>query len=132
MNGGTPFTVATGSAIYWALTLDGTHAYVAAGDGSGTGSIVAVPLAGGTAITLGAGDPAGIAVDDTNVYWTTAPFDGGTGSLVRVPKQGGVSVTLAAGQSDPGSVAVDAQRVYWTDDPSTFVDAGPAVLAGPK
>jgi hypothetical protein len=132
LDGGTPFTVAAGSAIYWGLTLDETAAYVAAGDGSGAGTILAAPLAGGTPITLGAGDPAGIAVDDTNVYWTTAPFDGGTGSLIRVPKQGGVAVTLAAGQNDPGSVAVDAQRVYWTDDPSVFVDAGPAVLAGPK
>jgi hypothetical protein len=131
-SGGTQFTVASGSAVYWGLALDETAAYLIEGDGSGAGTILAAPLAGGTPLTLGAGDPAGIAVDDTNVYWTTAPFDGGTGSLIRVPKQGGVAVTLVAGQNDPGSVAVDAQRVYWTDDPSVFVDAGPAVLAGPK
>ena len=132
LSGGTPFTVASGNAIYWGLALDATTAYSLSGDGSGSGSIIAIPLAGGTAVTLGSGDPAGIAVDQANVYWTNNPEDGGTGSVIRVPKRGGDSVTLAAGQINVGAVAVDSQHVFWTDDPSVFVDGGPAVLAGPK
>ena len=132
LSGGAPRTLTSGSAIYWGLVLDDTAAYAISGDGSGMGFIVAVTIAGGTPVTLGSGYPAGITVDATNVYWTSAPETGGLGAVISVPKQGGIPHTLAVSQNDPGSIAVDARGIYWTNDPSVFADAGPAVLAGPK
>ena len=53
----------------------------------------------------------GIAVDGTNIYWTSP-----TGSTVmKVPLAGGKPTTLASGQSSPSAIAVDATNVYWTN-----------------
>jgi hypothetical protein len=58
--------------------------------------------------------PYGVAVDDTNVYFTTLGTDQADGTLVRVPKSGSSpSVVLATGLSYPSQVAVDAAAIYW-------------------
>jgi hypothetical protein len=60
--------------VYWANL----------GDGAGTGSIMRVPLGGGTAVTLAsAQDPSvGLAVDSSSLYWTD--YAGGVGTIVRL------------------------------------------------
>jgi hypothetical protein len=54
-----------------------------------------------------------LAVDDTNIYWTTQEVVSATGSVLSIPKCGGTPTTLAAEQPGPGPVAVDATNVYW-------------------
>ena len=101
------------------------------------GSVMKVPLGGGTATTLATGAPGsnGIAVDAMNVYWTVASANDGGGSVMSVPIGGG-SPTLLASASTPTSLAVDSTSAYWIDTGTSRImkvalDGGaPTVLAG--
>jgi hypothetical protein len=72
------------------------------------------------ALAIGQHNPHGIAVDATNVYFTTSD-----GNIVKVPIEGGATTVLASGQVSPADIAVDGTRVYWT----TMVTAGQVMSA---
>jgi hypothetical protein len=97
------------------LALDTTNVYWVAGGGSIYGSVMMVPLGGGTPVTLSGGLlPTAIAVDGSHVYWTTA------NSLMSVPIDGGPPITLASWNPSPtgnmmGAIALDGTSVYWTE-----------------
>jgi hypothetical protein len=55
-------------------------------------------------------DPAGIAVDTTNVYFTD-----GVGNVLGVPIAGGFPFLLASGQNFATGFATDGTNVYWSD-----------------
>jgi hypothetical protein len=89
------------------------------------GSVMKVPIGGGAPIELAAMQiwPGAIAVDATNVYWTTgsgpyppAVADGGVegGAVSKVPLGGGTAVTLVSAPL-PGGIAIDANSLYWTN-----------------
>jgi hypothetical protein len=85
---------------------------------SGCGATCDGTLVGGECVvTLASGRYFGsaIAVDDTNVYWTTIPNAGkGAGTVMKVARCGGTPTMLATASS-PQGIAVDATSVYWTD-----------------
>ncbi len=89
------------------------------------GSVMKVPIGGGAPIELAATQvwPGAIAIDATNVYWTTGSgpspttgADGGVegGAVSKVPLDGGTAVTLVSAPL-PGGIAVDANILFWTN-----------------
>lgn len=118
-SGGTGGTGATGGAggSVGTGTTGGVGGSGGAGAAGGAGGAGAAGGAGGggdapellVAATLDM-NPWGIAVDDTNVYFTDA--FGINGKVSRVPKAGGPLTVLANGLELPGWLAVDATDVY--------------------
>jgi hypothetical protein len=95
---------------------------------NGGNSILRVPLAGGSVTTIAsANSPWSVAIDSTNIYWTTsqaavgkAPLGGGTATMLVPPG----TPTLVRPSFD---LAVDATGVYWIDGAGTLQKVG---LAG--
>ncbi len=116
LGGGTPVTLQTSNGtILTALAVDATHVfhtedYTVAADCS----VVVVPKAGGTRVTLASGGawnhPTGLAVNGGTVFWgVTTP-----GSILSVPVADGATTTLVSGVA-PGALTADASNVYWVD-----------------
>jgi hypothetical protein len=104
--------------IYWEnpLLLDAT--LMKAGlDGGALTALVTMPLA--------RGEFSGLALSDTEVYWTQTEVNlngarRGEGLVARVSKSGGTPTTLASRLGSPSAVVVDNASVYWTDGPAIF------------
>ncbi len=96
-------------------TGNGTVFWTNYGSGSkADGSIVSLPLAGGTPSTLETGrwTPQGIAADDTYIFWA----ESFTNQLVRRPLGSSTTTALPTGaSSSPTAVAMGAGSVYWSD-----------------
>lgn len=114
--GGTPVQLQmSDGALNTALTLDATHVfhtedYTVPQDCS----IVVVPKAGGTPVTLASGGswnhPTGMAVAGATVFFGVAS----PGAILTVPVAGGATSTLVSGIA-PYAMAADATNVYWLD-----------------
>jgi len=101
-------TLATPAGYGAEITVDATNVYWATGAG-----VFKTPLAGGAIATLvPGGQPFGVAVTATTLYWTD--FEG---LLGRVGLDGSGAVTLVSTSlptPPPYFVAADTTNVYWT------------------
>src|SRR5207245_3794028 len=63
-------------------------------------TVMKLPVGGGSPVTLSSGLSLlwGIAVDSTNLYWTSF-LSGSDGVVMKIPKAGGAPSTLAWGQT---------------------------------
>jgi hypothetical protein len=81
----------------------------------GCGLACSLPCASGRCVErLTSGGAYAVAVDSTNVYWTTSATP--EGSVMSIPKNGGTPVALQSGGGGGAGIAVDATHVYWTVD----------------
>jgi hypothetical protein len=74
-----------------------------------------VPPACVVTLASGQDNPTGLAVDDSNVYWTNGVPDG---SVMKVNKMGSDAgpITLASDQGLPLGLTVSPGNVYWTNN----------------
>lgn len=75
------------------------------------------------AVVKGLPSAYGLAVDDSDVYWT----DNESGTVMAVPKNGGTPRTLASKQIYPQFIAIDSGHVYWGNaySPDGFIGRVP-------
>jgi hypothetical protein len=106
--GGTPVTLAVANNPM-DLAVDSTNVYWI---DDGTSSVMTVPTRGGPPTTLVSNvfvPGSGIAIDVTNVYWSSNT------ALMTVPKSGGTPMTVTSGNGAGAatSIAVDSSAIYW-------------------
>jgi hypothetical protein len=124
-----PRTLAQRPSAASALALGNTNVYWTE---TNAGNVLALPLAGGTAITVSAYPPlvyapAAIASSAGRIYWTNA-----SAAVLSEPAAGGAVDVVALGQANPQGVAVDADAVYWVNAGTGAADGSvvKAPLAG--
>ncbi len=103
-------------ALGGSITSAGANVYWADGN-LPSGSVDRVAMSGGGVVQIASTDePIGVAVDATNIYWSTfGSSSNPVGTLVEQPIAGGAAVTLATGLATVGPIALDDGHVYWSD-----------------
>jgi hypothetical protein len=98
------------------IATNGTTVYWADGDFP-SGTVDSVAANGGGRTTIASTDePIGVAIDATNIYWSTfGSSDNPVGTIVKQPLAGGAQTVLATGLSTVGPIAIDETNVYWSD-----------------
>ena len=126
-------TLASGQNYSYYLAIDSNRVYWTnyggnEGGQSTVGTVMSVPLGGGTAVTLASRQkgPSGIALHGANVYWIN------NATVMSVPIGGGSASTLVTDQSDGFMIAVSDASVFWSanDVTATTQAVWKAPLAG--
>ena len=99
--------------------------------------MISIPLSGGGAVTIANNEanPANMASDGTNLYWTNygAVEDADhSNSVMRAPPGGGTLDVIATSQGNPQGIAVNAASVYWANDGNKSDPGGGIGRATPK
>lgn len=111
-------TLASGQNGATSIAVDSKNVYWT--DGSDPGTVMSVPLTGGTPTTVASGQksPWALAVNGQDVYWTNRGSQQSNyidGAVMRTSLSGGTPSTVATGQNDPQALALDAKNVYWAN-----------------
>ncbi len=109
-------TVLTDAVSPFDLALDDESVFFTSDD-----EIARVPKVGGASTPLisGTGEPRGVAVDDSDVFYVD--LGNADGDVESIPKMGGGEDVLAANESSPRFLTVMNGFVYWTDDADATV-----------
>jgi hypothetical protein len=131
VNGGTPLLLASNQQAPAAIVVDENNVYwtnlgklgASLFPATNSGSVVYVPIGGGTVVTVAASQPIpiGLAVNGGNIYWTLYGLSV-PGQVVRAPISGGSPVPLVSGLDDPFSLTMTPTTLYWTNTPSSNGD----------
>jgi hypothetical protein len=108
--GGALTTLATGS--IQGIAIDGSYIYWPNGAPITGGMVLRMPKGGGAQTTLISGQPSpfSLAVDATNVYWSS-----GYDAVLTMPKNGGALATFASGQEGAFDIVLNnGTNVSWT------------------
>jgi hypothetical protein len=109
--GGPVVPLASGNRLS-GIAVDSTNVYWVAGTtDASSGSIMIVPVAGGTPTVLApeSGEPAHIAVDASFVYWGDMSPSGG---VLKAPLTGGSPMMVALAEA-PFQIALSDTAVFW-------------------
>jgi hypothetical protein len=155
IKGGTPTTLASAdgmasggvavdaTSVYWVYYIyysdnaaPGDNPTPYGGTAGCAGTVLKIPVGGGTPITLASGQFCSggqVAVDATAVYWVNGGLQANgytDGAVMALPLAGGTPIAVAAMQNTNGGLAIDATSVYWTIGGTA--DGDGAVLKAPK
>jgi hypothetical protein len=119
--GATPIPLVANRLAPTLVAVDATNLYWIENPGTGPGSVYAcvkTNCGGGSGVTTLAsslGNPQGIAVDATYVYWSNQETSGNIQrcAISGCGGDGGMPTTIASA-NEPFAVAVDDVAVYWT------------------
>jgi uncharacterized protein DUF5050/CHAP domain-containing protein/fibronectin type III domain protein len=109
-----------------AIAVDASFVYYT----DGLGSILRVPISGGTSSIVATGIASGLTVNGSNLYWT----DFNAGTVNKVSVAGGLPIILASGSNSPFGLATDGINIYWTEftNPGSVrkvsVNGGPSTM----
>jgi hypothetical protein len=108
VDGTEPTTISTGSVPSTLGAIDDSFLYLATDD-----AVISVTRQGGAPeqIISGLHRPAGVAMDDANVF--VAENVAG-GRILKVPKRGGQPSVLASGQGSARAIVLDQTNIYWS------------------
>jgi hypothetical protein len=111
----------------WGIAVDDSAVFWRDGGGRQPGRVMRVNKDGTQPLQLAATTGEGprfLALDSTNVYWTSG--DSTDGTVMTSAKDGSEQVSLAVSQAGPRGIAVDDFNVYWTNF------GGATVMKAPK
>jgi hypothetical protein len=110
-----PVAIASGLLHTFNLAVDDASVFFTFTGTDGGGGVASVPLEGGAPVMMiAAGETAyGVAVDDTNVYFTN--FESVIDGVMKVPLAGGSAVVLAPFGEYPRNVAIGGASLFFTN-----------------
>jgi hypothetical protein len=112
------------------VVADGQLYWTAGGEYEYAGGVFTMPVTGGTPLQLTASSAHRLAIDATNLYWTSGqPGDGGSGQVSQMPRGGGNILTLSSGELGREGIAIDTTSVYWTEPNGDSFENGEIVKA---
>ncbi len=113
----------------WHIAIDSANVYWTSSSASqpGTGSVRAVPKAGGATVVIASAQdvPFSVVTDGSFVYWTAATATFGTYAVMKAPIGGGATTTFWS------NVAYGEMMAMATDGTSLFWNLGNSVLSEP-